>query len=91
MSFLSVGLALAVIGGLSAQQPPSEAEHHPIEAIPIPEGIVMEVGSIEVLPGQRLAVATRRGEIYTVSGAYGEDLSQVRTRFLPRDCTRSSG
>lgn len=78
MSFLSVGLALAVIGGLSAQQPPSEAEYYPIEAIPIPEGIVMEVGSIEVLPGQRLAVATRRGEIYTVSGAYGEDLSQVR-------------
>ncbi len=47
-------------------------------AIPIPEGIVLEVGGILPLPDRSLLVATRRGEIWRVEGAYDD---HPRPRF----------
>ncbi|MBK1832940.1 ThuA domain-containing protein [Roseibacillus ishigakijimensis] len=52
------------------------------EVIPLPAGTEAEVGSIALLPEKKLAISTRRGEIWIAEGAYGEDLSQVSwTRF----------
>ena len=56
-----------------SQNPKEEADHYPIVEIPIPENIVLEVGGIEVLPGKRIAVSSRRGDIYVVEGAYTDD------------------
>lgn len=50
-----------------------ESDHYPLTEIPIPEGIYLEVGGIEVLPGKRIAVSSRRGDIYVVEGAYTDD------------------
>lgn len=47
------------------------------EEIPLPPGEVMEIGSIALMPGQKLAVSTRRGDLWICSGAYGEDLAKV--------------
>ena len=58
---------------LLAQNPAQEAEHYPIVDIPIPGDIVLEVGGIEILPGKRIAVSSRRGDIYIVEGAYTDD------------------
>jgi len=41
-------------------------------ALPIPEGIVLEVSGILSVPGERLLVCTRRGELWWVDGAYDE-------------------
>ena len=47
-----------------------EAKYYPILNIPIPSGIPMRPGGLETLPDGRLAVGTRRGDIYFVKGAF---------------------
>ncbi len=77
------GLALLVgMPHASAAQRPAtdstraaaENDYYRMSSIPIPESVVLEVGGLETLPDGRLAVATRRGEIWIVenpSGANG--------------------
>jgi len=55
------------------------------EEIPLPHGEVMEIGSIALMPDDRVAVATRRGDIWIVDGAHDDDLSQVRWRKFARN------
>lgn len=47
-----------------------EAKYYPIVTIPIPPGVPMRPGGMEVLPDGRLAVGTRRGDIYFIKGAF---------------------
>ncbi len=47
------------------------------EEIPLPPGEVMEIGSIALMPGKKIAVTTRRGDLWICEGAYGNDLSKV--------------
>ena len=44
----------------------TEEDYYRIETLPIPEGIVLEVGGIATLPGGDVAVATRRGDVWVV-------------------------
>ncbi|MFT7486057.1 MAG: hypothetical protein ACI9F9_001910 [Candidatus Paceibacteria bacterium] len=44
--------------------------HYTAYTIPIPEGLVIEVGGMTVLPAGQPAIATRRGDVYLVDGAY---------------------
>jgi hypothetical protein len=48
----------------------AEAKYYPIVDIPIPLEVPMHPGSFEILPDGRLAVGTRRGDVYFVSGAF---------------------
>ncbi len=47
-----------------------EAKYYPIVNVPIPQGIPMRPGGFEILPDGRLAVGTRRGDIYFIRGAF---------------------
>ena len=47
-----------------------EAKYYPIVNIPIPPGVPMRPGGLEILPDGRLAVGTRRGDIYFIKGAF---------------------
>jgi len=47
-----------------------EAKYYPIVNIPIPPGVPMRPGGLEMLTDGRLAVGTRRGDIYFVKGAF---------------------
>jgi hypothetical protein len=47
-----------------------EAKYYPIVDIPIPSTVPMRTGGLEVLPDGRLAVGTRRGDIYFIKGAF---------------------
>jgi hypothetical protein len=46
-----------------------EAKYYPIVNIPIPSSIPLRPAGIEILPDGRLAVGTRRGDIYFIKGA----------------------
>ncbi|MFT4549749.1 MAG: hypothetical protein ACI9UA_000110 [Pseudoalteromonas tetraodonis] len=46
-----------------------EAKYYPLVDIPIPPEVPMRPGSFEILPDGRLAVGTRRGDVYFISGA----------------------
>jgi hypothetical protein len=47
-----------------------EAKYYPVVNIPIPPGVPMHPGGFEILPDGRLAVGTRRGDIYLIKGAF---------------------
>jgi len=47
-----------------------EAKYYPIVGIPIPPQVPLRPGGLEILPDGRLAVGTRRGDIYFIKGAF---------------------
>jgi hypothetical protein len=49
----------------------AESDYYKITTFDTPQTTAMEVGSIELLPGGKLALGTRRGEIWIVSNAGG--------------------
>lgn len=51
----------------------SEANIYAIETLTIPDEAFLEVGALEWLPGDRLAVGTRRGEIWIVEHPASEN------------------
>lgn len=59
---------------LLAQQ---QSEFYLREEIPLPLGEVMEVSSIALMPNEKVAVGTRRGDVWICTGAYADDLSKV--------------
>ncbi len=58
-----------------------ESKYYRIEDIPIPEGMAMEAGSFEILPDNRLAIGTRRGDIFLVSGALEDPPTPTYQRY----------
>ena len=55
-----------------------EEEYYEIATIPIPDDIVLEVSGIEVLEDGTALVATRRGNVYRVTGAWDDDVSDAQ-------------
>jgi hypothetical protein len=56
---------------------PVESDFYKITTFETPKETALEVGSIDLLPDGRLIMGTRRGEIWTVSGAGSSDPSAV--------------
>ncbi|MEO1218657.1 MAG: plastocyanin/azurin family copper-binding protein [Bacteroidota bacterium] len=59
-------LILILGSSLMAQENP----HYQIEDLPIPEGIVLEVGGLAFMPDGALAACTRRGEVWIIKDPY---------------------
>jgi len=63
------GMMLAVISMVTkAQETPKEEDYFKILKMKAPEGILLEVGGLCVLPNGDLGVSTRRGDIWVVHG-----------------------
>ncbi|MDX1964363.1 MAG: hypothetical protein SFX18_14515 [Pirellulales bacterium] len=62
-------------GTFSAEK---EREYYTLEPVTIPDGIVLEAGALELLPDGQLAFASRRGDIYTISGLFEPTLDKVK-------------
>jgi hypothetical protein len=72
--------------GKGKKKPPaatgSEAEYYKILTYTPPEGQVIEAGAIEIMPDGKVAVGTRRGEIWMIEDAYDPDPTKAKwTRF----------
>ncbi len=61
---------LLCAGPLTAQVPAGEDDYYKLVTLPIPEGVILEVGGMDVLPDGQLAVSTRRGEIWLIKNPY---------------------
>ena len=59
-----------------------EEEYYEIATIPIPEEITLEVSGIEVLADGTALVATRRGDVFSVSGAWEDDVSGAEFKLF---------
>lgn len=47
-----------------------EEDFYPIQTVPIPQGISLEVGGMVMLPNDALAVSTRHGEVWIIQNPY---------------------
>ena len=63
-------LVLAAAPVRAAKQ--AESDYYKITTFDTPQETALEISAIELLPGGKLALGTRRGEIWTVSGAQGD-------------------
>ena len=61
---------------------PVESDFYKITTFETPKETAMEVGAIDLLPDGRLIMGTRRGEIWTVSGAGSSDPSAVSYKLF---------
>lgn len=50
-------------------------------ALPLPENVVLEASGILAVPGKRLLVTTRRGEVWWIDGAYADHPQPKLTLF----------
>lgn len=57
---------------VAAKGPPSEADYYPITRFEIPEDVVLEASGFQLMPDGRLAVCSRRGEIWMIQNPYRE-------------------
>lgn len=66
----------------AADDLPVENDFFRLSTLKIPDDVHLEAGSLEMLPDGRLAVSTRRGEIWLVAQPFSEEASQQKwTRF----------
>jgi cytochrome c551/c552 len=54
-----------------AQESPKEEDFFRIAKVSVPEGVMLEVGGLTVLPNGDLAVSTRRGDVYIIENPTG--------------------
>lgn len=69
--FTKIALGLAAViqlipGQVDAQESPKEEDFFKIMRVTAPEGTLLEVGGLTVLPNGDLGVATRRGDVFIV-------------------------
>jgi glucose/arabinose dehydrogenase len=63
-------------------KPPTEDDYYPIRRFEVPPGVVLEAGAIEIMPDGKVAVSSRRGEIWMIDNAYAADPKDAKfTRF----------
>ncbi len=83
IKFVSIYIACLVGLATIAQVMPSkfeEADFYNISNVPLPENVILEVGGLATFPDGRLAISTRRGEVFIIDNA--EMKSDSRPRVL---------
>lgn len=66
----------------AADRAPVENDYYRLTTLTVPDGVVLEVGALELLPDRRLAVSTRRGEVWLVADPFSDHPgSHTWTRF----------
>jgi glucose/arabinose dehydrogenase len=73
---LAAGVLWVSVPGTELRaETPRESDYYPITTFEIPEGEVLEAGAFQRMPDGRLAVATRRGEIWMIRNPLAEEVS----------------
>src|SRR5260370_10504835 len=84
MRLLTV-LALVVLPAFARAQspakPPEEADYYKLIRFDLPKGEVIEPGSLEFLPDGKLAIGTRRGEIWMLANPLADPKEAKFSRF----------
>lgn len=73
-------IALLLLSFCALAQKPvlkTEQDYYEIKTLPIPKEIYLEVGGLATMPDGRIAVSTRRGEIWIIENPYQKTNHQV--------------
>ncbi len=76
---LLLGFCLLCSPSLTAQE---ESDYYVIEQVKIPGDVLLEVGGMDIFEDGRLAVCTRRGEVYIISNSGPDASYQLFARGL---------
>lgn len=63
-----------------AQEIPKEEDYYQLTPLPIPADAYLEAGALELLPDGKLAVSTRRGEIWLFENPGAEQLDRIQAK-----------
>jgi len=71
-SLITYLFTFLLCSGLFAQgdKQTNEDDYYKIITLPIPEGVMLEVGGMVTLPDGRIAVSTRRGDVWIIENPY---------------------
>ncbi|MBA4058612.1 MAG: hypothetical protein C0490_28105, partial [Marivirga sp.] len=70
------------ISAQTINKTPQEDDYYKIITIPNPEGILLEVGGVATLPDGRIALSTRRGDVWIVENPYMENGSSPQFKLF---------
>ena len=76
--WLALAMGLGNVELHAASKAAEEAAYYKIITLPIPPGITLEAGALQVMPDGKLAVSTRFGDIYMVEGAFQDPPVQAK-------------
>ncbi len=75
--FVLAMTALFAAFAAAQDQPPTEDDYYPIFTLPIPSSVVLEVGGLEMMPDDKLAASSRRGDIYTFDNPFSDNPEEI--------------
>ncbi|HBN79741.1 MAG TPA: hypothetical protein DD473_28735 [Planctomycetaceae bacterium] len=53
---------------------PAEEDYYPLTTFEVPEGVVLEAGAFQLMPSGKLAVSSRRGEIWMIDQPFANEV-----------------
>ncbi|MCH7729674.1 MAG: hypothetical protein IH991_24860, partial [Planctomycetes bacterium] len=72
---------ILLLATLAAAQP-KEDDYYKIFSLPVPEGVFLEGGGLELMPDGKLAASSRRGDIYMFANPTSDDPLKIEaTKF----------
>jgi len=75
-------LSLFPLSAWAADPLPKEDDYYKMSAFKVPDGVMLEAGATELMPDGRLAVSSRRGEIWMIDKPLADDASTAKfTKF----------
>ncbi|MFN9789211.1 MAG: hypothetical protein ACK54R_05700, partial [Pirellulaceae bacterium] len=75
---IGIGVALGSAPSRAQEARPQESDYYRIVTFQTPEGVELEATSFQRLPDGKLAVASRRGEIWMVSLPMAESVTSAQ-------------
>jgi glucose/arabinose dehydrogenase len=77
-------LWIAFVTTAFSQNKPVESDYYKLESLPIPAEAFLEAGGLEVMPDGRLAVSSRRGEIWMFDSPLAKDVESIDANLYAR-------
>jgi glucose/arabinose dehydrogenase len=83
LGILACVCLLASVPALAQDNKPAkEEDFYPLFELPIPEGVVLESGALELMPDGKLAASSRRGDVYLISNPRSNDPEQIEFKLF---------
>lgn len=72
-ALVSFWILTVTIAEAQSAKTPKEEDYYRLVTIPVPEGILLEVGGVATMPDGRIAVCTRRGDVWLIENPMAEN------------------
>ncbi len=76
--YLLALLAAAALCSVARAADPTEDDYYPLTRCEIPAGVVLEPGAFELLPDGRVAVSSRRGEVWLIRDPFAKEVAAAQ-------------